>query len=154
MNGILWEYGVRGLAILLSTAAFAVIFRIRLKLIPLAALGGVIAWFVWQFTGDVFHLGQFAANLLGALAATAYAEIMARVIKAPSTVFLTPAILPLVPGGAVYSTMVALVDGDRAGFAEYGSLTLRVAVGIAAGIITASIIGTFFRPLRPSFRKK
>lgn len=154
MNQTVLDYLVRGLATLLGTAAFSVIFRIRLKLIPFAALGGMIAWFVWQIAGDLLGIGQFAANLLAALAATGYAEIMARLLKTPSTVFLTPAILPLVPGGAVYSTMVALVDGDRAGFAESGSLTLQVGVGIAAGIIVASIIGTFFRPLRPSFRKQ
>lgn len=154
MNGIVLDYLIKGTSILIGTAAFSLIFRIRLRLIPFAALGGLIAWFVWAFTKDAFAFGEFTANLLAALAATGYAEVMARILKTPSTIFLTPAILPLVPGGSIYSTMVALVDGDRAGFAEYGTLTLQVAVGIAAGIIGASIIGTFFRPLRPSFRKK
>lgn len=154
MSEMILDYLIKGTSILIGTAAFALIFRIRLRLIPVAALGGVIAWFIWAFTKDCFDFGEFSANLLAALAATGYAEVLARLLKTPSTIFLTPAILPLVPGGSIYSTMVALVDGDHAGFVGYGTLTLQVAVGIAAGIIGASIIGTFFRPLRPSFRKK
>lgn len=147
-------YLVQGITIIIGTAAFSLIFRIRLRMLPFAALGGFLAWLVWRMTSDFLLFNAFTSNLFAALCVTGYSEILARVLKTPSTIFLTPSILPLVPGANIYSTLVALVDGDRAGFAHYGTLTLQVGVGIAAGIIVASIIGTFFRPLRPTLMGK
>ncbi|MGM9637143.1 MAG: threonine/serine exporter family protein [Eubacteriales bacterium] len=146
-------YLTQGISIIIGTGTFALIFRIRLRMLPFAALGGFLAWLVWRTTTDFLLFNAFTSNLFAALCATAYSEILARILKTPSTIFLTPSILPLVPGATIYSTLVALVDGDQVGFTQYGTLTLQVGVGIAAGIIIASIIGTFFRPLRPTLSK-
>lgn len=154
MSEQLTLYLIQGVSILIGTAAFALIFRIRLRMLPFAALGGFLAWLVWRMTSDFLFFNAFTSNLFAALCATAYSEILARILKTPSTVFLTPSILPLVPGATIYSTLVALVDGDHVGFTHYGAMTLQVGVGIAAGIIIASIIGTFFRPLRPTLMGK
>lgn len=156
MSEQLTLYLIQGVSILIGTATFAMIFRIRLRMLPFAAFGGFLAWLVWRMTSDFLLFNAFTSNLFAALCVTGYSEILARILKTPSTVFLTPSILPLVPGATIYSTLVALVDKDQAGFAHYGTMTLQVGVGIAAGIIVASIIGTFFRPLRPTLsnRKK
>lgn len=147
-------YLIQGGSILLGTAAFALIFRIRIKMIPFAAIGGFLAWFIWRLSLDIGGFNDFTANFMGAAGVTAYTEIMARICKTPSTVFMTPSILPLVPGGSIYSTMVALVNGNHDDLVHHGTLTIQVALGIASGIIVVSIIGTFFRPLKPSLKKK
>lgn len=41
-----------------------------------------------------------------------WSEGMARVRKAPANIFMIPGIIPLLPGGALYYTMSALIGGD------------------------------------------
>lgn len=79
-------------------------------------------------------------NLVPAIVGTLYAEIIARIVKAPATVFLIPAVIPLTPGGTLYYTMSAIVDGDMAKAQEQGGITLLVALGIAVGIVFISVI--------------
>lgn len=116
----------------LSCAAFAVFFNVRLKWIPVASLGGALGWFVYlvlEWPSDVPE--YFAATV----AIAVYAEVMARVCRVPVTLFLTTAILPLVPGGGMYYTMKYCVSGDAQMFVETGIHTLALAGAIALGIV-------------------
>ena len=71
---------------------------------------------------------------------TLYAEVLARVVKAPATVFLIPSIIPLVPGGRLYYTMRAIVDGDADNAKSYAMETIVIALGIAVGIVVISLV--------------
>ena len=59
---------------------------------------------------------------------------MARVKKAPSTVFYIPALGPLIPGGSLFYTMSCAVGGQWDGVGSFGSSTLYCALGIAVGM--------------------
>ena len=79
-------------------------------------------------------------NLITAAVVTFYAEVLARIVKAPATVFLIPSIIPLVPGGRLYYTMRAIVDGEGNDARVYAMETLVIALGIAVGIVVVSLI--------------
>ena len=79
-------------------------------------------------------------NFFPALVATAYAEIMARVLKAPATPILACSIIPLVPGGKLYYTTYYFVVGQMSLFKYTLTETLRIAAGLAVGIIVISVI--------------
>lgn len=55
---------------------------------------------------------ETAAMFIGALVAALGAQIAARRLKMIATVFVTIAILPLVPGVGLYRAMSALATGD------------------------------------------
>ena len=120
-----------------GTLGFALLFRVpRDKLFP-ATLGGILAWAL--FLGmRALGIGLFLSNLAAAAAVSLYAELMARGIHAPANLFLVPGIIPLLPGGALYRTMLALVQGDEA-VRSLGRETLIVCLGIAAGIVVVSV---------------
>ena len=59
-----------------------------------------------------FFESELIQNLFPALAATVYAEIMARVVKAPATPILACSVISLVPGGKLYYTTYYFVVGD------------------------------------------
>ena len=61
-------------------------------------------------------------------------EDMARVEKAPATVFYIPALIPLVPGGSLYYAMSYAVRSDWDMVGRYGSATFYCALGIACGM--------------------
>ena len=105
-----------------------------------AAFGGAASWGVYlafsHFGADVF----FSA-LAGGLVSCLYAEALARLLKAPATVFITAAVIPLIPGGSLYYTMRCAITQDTESFGAYGRATLNTALGIAVGIavVTAAV---------------
>ena len=66
--------------------------------------------------------------------ATIYAETMARIKKAPATVFYIPTVVPLIPGGSLFYTMSYAVLSEWNMVQSYGASTLYCALGIAAGM--------------------
>ena len=81
---------------------------------------------------------DLAQYLISTIIVSAYAEVMARVFKAPVTGFLTIGILPLVPGGGIYYTMEYCVSGQTAQFIETGIHTFAIAGALAVGVLVVS----------------
>ena len=77
---------------------------------------------------------------------------MARVCKAPATVFTILSEIALIPGGSLYITMHHLVGGRQTQALQYGMHTLTVAVAIALGIVfvTAFTTSFFSKKKRPT----
>ena len=127
----------------LGTLGFALIAHVRPRLLPSATLGGLLSWaiylWIYALTGSVF-LG----TLISTMAVYTWSEIMARIMKAPVTIFLVPGILPLLPGSYLYYTVLALLNGEDASFQFYGYTTVIVTLGIACGVVAASIIISYF----------
>lgn len=132
----------------LSTIGFAIIFRLRLKHIPLAALDGLVACVVYFCCLEFFSDDLFIANMLASFATAGFAEICARIGKAPSTVFLLPGCIALVPGGYLYNAMRSLLIRDYDEFGAQLLTTAKVAIAIGGGIIAVSIIRYFIGKIK------
>lgn len=126
----------------LGALGFALIAHVHPKHLIMATLGGVISWAIFL---PIYHAldGVFIPSLVAAMAAYAWSELMARVEKAPVTVFLVPAILPLLPGSFLYYTMQALINETTELFHHYSITTIAVTLGIACGVVGASIIVSY-----------
>ena len=144
---ILWTTVI----IAVSTLIYAVLMRVKLRHLPEIGIGAGMTYLLFALLDHV-GMSLILSNALAALAATIYGEIMARVQKAPVSIYSIPSIIPLVPGGSLYYTMAALMNGDNAEFMRRGSDTLMISLGIAIGIISVSVIAVFLP--RPGFRKK
>jgi uncharacterized membrane protein YjjB (DUF3815 family) len=71
------------------------------------------------------------------LTVSIYAEVMARILKSPTTTFITASLIPLIPGGSLYYTMANAFGSNREGFIEKGVYTLQLASALALGSIVA-----------------
>lgn len=134
-----------------STAIYAILMRVKLRHLPAIGVGAAMTYLLFALL-DSFGFSLFVSNLLAAMVATIYGQIMARILKAPVIIYYLPSIIPLVPGGSLYYTMAALVNGDNAEFMRRGSDTLMISFGIAVGIIAVSVIDVFLP--RPGFKRK
>ena len=123
----------------IGTIGFSLLFKSNPRRTGFNALGGMITCIVYVVATEVFDQ-TFMQNFFPALAATAYAEIMARVLKAPATPILACSIIPLVPGGKLYYTTYYFVVGQMSLFKYTLTETLRIAAGLAVGIIVISVI--------------
>lgn len=123
---------------------FGLIFNLDKKHIPFAILGGFLCWTVYLVC-EHFGIGVFFSTLAASAASTIYAEGMARVRKAPATLFLVPPLLILAPGASLYYTMSYGVANDWEMSRLYGSLTIQYALGMAAGMSFVWAAGDMIR---------
>ena len=145
---------MRIIAGVVSTIGFAIIFRLQVKHIPLAAIDGLVACIVYFLCLEFISEDLFIANMLASFATAGFAEICARIGKAPSTIFLLPGCIALVPGGSLYNAMRCLLIKD---FDEFGAQLLttgKVAIAIGGGIIAVSIIRYFLNSFNMKKNKK
>ena len=123
----------------IGTIGFSLLFKSNPRRTGFNALGGMITCIVYVVASEIFDQ-EFLQNFFPALVATAYAEIMARVLKAPATPILACSIISLVPGGKLYYTTYYFVVGQMSLFRYTLTETLRIAAGLAVGIIVISVI--------------
>lgn len=128
---------IKSIYALLATLGFGVLFNIKGKNLIFASIGGAITWFIYLLSLK-FNISIMIALFLAALAAGIYSEILARILKAPVTIFSICSVIPLVPGGGMYYTMLASVQGNINKFLNTGLDTLASAGAIAVGILLAS----------------
>lgn len=121
----------------IAILAFSVIFNIKGKNTWIAALGGGLSWFFYILSLK-YTISQPLAFFYASVAAAIYSEIMARVRKCPVTIFIICGILPLVPGGGMYYTMLASVQGNVTKSLNTGLSTITIAGAIAVGVILVS----------------
>ena len=129
----------------LATLGFSILFYIHPRRLVVATLGGVLTTGIYLL-GVHFIGGELLPNLLGALVGAGFSEIMGRLTKVPVPIYMVPCVIPLVPGGGLYETMFNFVAGNYAAAATSGMRTLQIALGIAGGIVIASVLGIIFRP--------
>ncbi len=120
-------------AAFVGSLGFALIFGMRRRFLFASSLGALLGWGVFLLV-DYFLDSAFLPPLFAAAFAISYSEIMAKVLKTPATLFVIPAIIPLVPGGSLYYTMSYAVHRDMENARLYGTATLETALAIAAGI--------------------
>lgn len=132
---MLWEV----LSAAVATAAFGILFNIHGKNLTLAGVNGGLGYFVFAISvaNDYeSYIGMFFASV----AMTIFAEVSARWRKAPATMFLAAALIPIVPGGRLFNFVLHLLEGDNALAVVDGINTLLEAGAIAVGIIVVSSI--------------
>lgn len=147
MPDIVQEIVVRAIACTIGVIGFAILFYISPRRIPLAAVGAALTVTTYLILYEVVFANgwEFFPNLIAALVGAVYSEVLARATKTPVPVYLTPAIFTLAPGRLLYYSMSHLVNASYGEAANYALLTLQAALGIAGGIIGASVVGIFLR---------
>ena len=122
-----------------ATASFAYFFNISRYDIFWTSLTGAVGWLVYLAVASA-SAGLSAGYIAGALAVGLLAECFAFLLKKPATVYIVPGIIPFVPGGGMYETMLYSVWGKMDLAAVTGFRTLTAAAAIAVGIALASSI--------------
>ncbi|MBQ4089659.1 MAG: threonine/serine exporter family protein [Clostridia bacterium] len=130
----------------IGSLGFALLFNLRGRRLFWASLGGVISWGVYLVV-MAFWPHEAGSYLLAALLLTVYAEIMARIQKAPVTVYLVAGTIPLIPGASLYRTMSYAVTGNWRMAMNNGVTTLLLAAAISGGILACMVLWNIFEML-------
>ena len=129
-----------------GSVGFAMLFTVQRRHLFWAGIGGVLSWSVYLLLAPLVT-SEVLRFFVASMAVTLYAEPMARLKKVPSTVFLVPAVIPMVPGASLYQSMRFAVEGRWAEFSPQLLYTLLLAGAIAAGIVYAMAMIHIWRKL-------
>lgn len=141
-----WEFCVYTLiTCIIGSGGFSLMFNCSVKRLAVA-MGNIVATYVLYLIMQSFVNDEFINVFVATLFAATAAEILARIFKAPSTIFLVPAIMVFVPGGSLYYAMNALVEGNSALATHYAKIAGVVLLGLAVGI---SVITALFQLIHP-----
>lgn len=126
-----------------GSMGFAILFRLRKELLNLASLGGLLSWLVFLLVQNGSE-DIFVPCLFGAIFAGAYAEFLARKLKAPVILFFIVAVVPLIPGSALYYTTENIVAKQMDVAKLWADKTMTFAFAISLGIaIIWSVLETY-----------
>ena len=136
----------------IACVGFAIWFQVKGKQVIYAGIGAFFTWLVYALLFDLWG-SNFIATLVGAVFVAGYAQIMARVNKAPATIFLTASVFPLVPGPNLYYMMYAIVM-EKPEAAKSEALTLLITcLGIVFGFLIVEIINKYSLIILSTVRK-
>ena len=128
------EIIVQLITAMFGSLGFSLIFNVGKRYLLPASIGGLLSWIVYLLCVNLLSMDLMTATIVSAACCQIYAEMFARIMKCPTTVFYIPAVVPLIPGGSLYHTMYAAVYRNWDQFQSYGLQTLQVTLGIAVGI--------------------
>ena len=133
---------------LLASTGFSVVFNIQLKDLPFAALGGVIVRVMHILIKLAFPAYAFVYTIFAAFFAALYSEILAITKKEPSTLYLYPSIVPLIPGDLFYYTALGIIWGNVSIFTQFGPDLALSLIGISVGFVLCSTIVHYVRKFK------
>ncbi|EFW38745.1 threonine/serine exporter family protein [Treponema phagedenis] len=136
----------------IAVAAFSYLFNVSKKDIPWAALIGGAGWVIYIILRNDY-VSAISAYIIGAFIIGLISEIFAVALKRPATVFIIPGIIPFVPGGGMYETMLYAVLNNQKDFTSTGFATLLGAGGIALGIALASVFARLYSKIRKQYKR-
>ncbi len=121
---------------------FAILFGVRRRDLVCTAGAGAVCWFVYAVVTAI--VGEIPAYFLSAVATTIYCEIFARLLRTPTIVYLAAGVIPLVPGGGIYRTMLLCIQGTPEQALSACINTVSIAGAMAMGIM---VVSSLFRVL-------
>ena len=121
----------------LGSLGFAILFNIRGDKLFIAAIIGGAGGLVYDVVLKLDH-SVVVSLFFASVAISVLSEVFARVSKCPVTTFLVCALIPLVPGGGMYYTMLEIVQDNLNGALVRGIDTVAQACSIAVGCILVS----------------
>lgn len=129
---------------LIASVAFGVQFNIKLRHMITAGIGGTITQLIFM-SFELSGTSSMLCYFFSAAAVSAYSEVMARQLHVPVNMYLVVGIIPLVPGGYIYNTMITLIGGDVDTFSHQFAETVGIAGSVAMGVFAVSALVRLLR---------
>lgn len=125
-----------------ACVGFAMWFNVRGKQIVFCGIGACCTWGVYILADMLTH-NYFFGTMIAAIFVAGYAQIMARVNKAPATIFQSVCAFPLIPGNNLYFMMYAAVMDMPAQARSEGKQLILNCLGLALGFMVIEIVNKY-----------
>ena len=133
-------YFSQAVAAAIASIGFSMIFNVPRRLLPILALGGILAVGLRNIAVLQFGMSQAAGSFLGAAAVGILALKAVHWFHTPNIILTIPSAIPMIPGVLLYRLLfelinlrsidaAALMDGVRSGV-EAVTIIVAIAVGV------------------------
>ena len=133
----------------MCTIGFAVLFYAPKDSILKTGFSGAVGWTVYtmmnNFSDSVVISAFFASFIIALLG-----EFFVLSKKHPITVYIIPAIIPLVPGFGLYYTMLSVLEKNYELALQYGSESLLIAIAIAGALTIVLSLNSYRKEKKKS----
>lgn len=123
---------------IIGTLAFSITMKAPKKSLIFIIIGAAISSTVESVLSEFYS--DFISLLMAMICLSFFCELMARILKIPTTVLLMPSTIPLLPGSSIYYAMFYAIQSDTHQFTAYAKSTLYSGLGIALGAVISSTI--------------
>ena len=120
---------------------FTVLLELPRRYVLYTAASGAMGWGMYLMVQNAWN-SSMMAPFVSTLVVAFLSHILARLKKAPVTVFFVSGTLPAVPGAAIYRSVYYFIHNDPDRCSYYLAETLQVAGAIAMAIF---IMDSLFR---------
>ncbi len=136
----------------IACTGFAIWFKIRGRQVFFSSIGAFFTWGIYVLV-YYYKPSNFVATLTAAVFVAFYAFIMARINMAPSTIFLTASVFPLIPGANLYYMMYGFVSQDMDMASAETLVLVATCLAIAFGFIIVDVASrAIMRILKTDYR--
>ena len=125
-------------ALLVASAAFAIIFSVPKNLVGAALLVGAVGWIVTAF--GVRYLPASLSAFTASLVVASIANGIARFTQRPAQIFVVPGLVLLVPGSFGFISLESFLRGDFLNGAAKGFEMFLTAGAIVIGLLVANVL--------------
>lgn len=119
-----------------AIVGFSIMIKVPKKFIYYTGGVAAIGWFIFSLVQEKGE-SVYTATFVSALTISILAQIMARIMKTPVTIFNIPGIMPLVPGAGMYRIVFYIMETDDKMVSFYLIQTIQIAGLIAVAIFIA-----------------
>ena len=126
----------------LAAAAFAILFNVPRRTLGPCVVTGAVGHSLRYVLVHAIGLGLIPSTLVAAIVVGALAQVFARSLHVPWTVFAITGAIPVVPGALAFQTMIGVlrVVGATAGAAHLDeTLVVAMRTGLVLGAIGVGI---------------
>ncbi|MBQ3290842.1 MAG: threonine/serine exporter family protein [Mogibacterium sp.] len=135
-----------------ASVGFGVVFEIPPHDLWRAGIGGVLTRLVLIFLPGVVHYRLIFTGA-AALVAALYAEFLASKRRDPSTYFVYPAIIPLIPGDLFFYAILGTLYGNWTMAMANGGSCIVALLGMSIGFVLSSSVSHYTRKVRNKMRR-
>ncbi len=134
----------------LATVSFGILFQAPRKTLWTMGFIGAVGWVVFVLLRQGMEYTSFNANFVAALTIAVLSEASARLFKQPTTVYLVPGIIPLVPGLGMYKGMNQIIANNY----DVGmSILLTACTDAGAIALGLMMVASIFRAMKMKSKK-
>lgn len=123
----------------IACTGFAWWFKIRGKQVIYSGIGAFMTWGIYLLAYE-WKPSNFFATLLASVFVAFYAFFMSRINKAPSTIFLTASMFPLIPGPNLYYMMYGCLEKNVEMVFNETVVLAETCLAIAFGFIIVDVV--------------
>lgn len=122
-----------------GTVGFSILLNAPKRMLLPAATTGVIGYMLYLALMEFAGFGAMSSYFIASAFMSVLCEIMARIMRMPSTIFLLSSLVPLVPGYTIYRAMLFLVENNGSAAAATALDAVQGVAAIAIGAVVSSV---------------